>query len=72
MAQFKDRGRVTHSNDAVLFDTKHAQGTRPENPGIYRCTGCGDEVLVARGEALPRKRHEGQWQLLVLAELHRK
>jgi hypothetical protein len=68
MAQYKDRDHVTLSTDPLLFETQHAQGTRPQNPGIYRCTGCGDEAVVPRGGTLPVKPHRGKWKLLVLAE----
>jgi hypothetical protein len=67
MAQFKDRQHVTHSNDHV-FETRHAPGTKPRNPGIYRCMACGEEIVVGAGEALPAEAHEAKWQLLVRAE----
>lgn len=71
MAKYKQREHVMHSNDAV-FDIRRAPGTEVENPGIYRCRACGDEILMAKGR-LPSHRHErgegeAEWQLLVLAE----
>ena len=75
MAQYKYREHLMQTSIAA-FDTRHAPGTKAQNAGIYRCTGCGDEVAIVRGQMLPplsRHQHEpGQrkveWQLLVFAE----
>lgn len=75
MAQYKYREPLMQSSNAA-FDTRHAPGTKAENPGIYRCTGCGDEVSMAKGQTLPPQSHHqhepGQgtvaWQLVVFAE----
>lgn len=75
MAQYKYRGHLTESASAA-FDTRHAPGTIAQNPGIYRCPACGDEITVTKGRALPPQNHHPhapdqgkvEWQLIVFAE----
>ena len=75
MALYKRREHVTHSTSAA-FDVRHAPGTTAENPGIYRCTACGDEIVVGKGKPLPPQNHHQhepgagkvEWQMLVFAE----
>ena len=75
MAQYKYRDSLVQSSSTV-FDTRHAPGTTPQNPGIYRCPGCADEVTVPKGRQLPPRDHHQhtpsqgkiEWQLLVFAE----
>lgn len=75
MAQYKDREFVSQSTD-IAFDIRHRPGAQVENPGIYRCTGCCDEIMAGRGARLPENGHrphapdEGkiEWRLLVLAQ----
>ena len=75
MAQYKYREHLFHSGNAA-FDTRHSPGTIAQNPGIYRCTGCGDEIAMAKGHALPPQNHHQhpaglgkiEWQLLVFAQ----
>jgi len=75
MAQYKFREHLIHSSNSA-FDTRHAPGTTANNPGIYRCSGCGDEISVAKGSTLPPQNHHQhepglgkmEWQLLVFAE----
>lgn len=62
-------------NEHQEFDNNHAPGVQAPNPGIYRCTGCGDEIGIAKGHTLPPQNHhqhtQGQgairWQLIVFA-----
>ncbi|MDQ3283042.1 MAG: hypothetical protein M3Q69_16705 [Acidobacteriota bacterium] len=77
MAQYKNLKFISPSTSSA-FETRYAPGTHIENPGIYRCTGCSDEIVVARGQKLPAAgvhQHtpdaKVEWQLLVLAEQHR-
>jgi hypothetical protein len=76
MAQYKYPQNLTQST-AAAFDTRYAPGTKIENPGIYRCVSCGEEILLHRRQKLPPQDHhahnrgEGkiEWQLLVFAQL---
>ncbi|HUP59647.1 MAG TPA: hypothetical protein VNA69_04430 [Thermoanaerobaculia bacterium] len=78
MAHYKYRAHLTQS-DSAAFDTRHAPGTTTQNPGIYRCAGCGDEIAIAKGHKLPPQNHHQhephqkkiEWQLLVFAEQSR-
>jgi hypothetical protein len=75
MAQYKYRENLTQTTVAA-FETRHAPGTKVQNPGIYRCPGCGDEVVAAKGDRLPPATHHPhtkdqgkiEWQLVVFAE----
>ena len=75
MAQFKYRKHLEESASCA-FDTHHAPSTRVDNPGIYRCTTCGEEVLAVRGSRLPGENHHRhadvkqkiEWQLVVYAQ----
>ena len=75
MAQYKYREHVVHV-DGNVFDTRHAPGTIAANPGIYRCSVCGDEITVLKNCRLPPDTHHAHdpkqgritWQLLVFAQ----
>ena len=75
MAQYRYRDNLTQSSSAA-FETRHSPGTKAQNAGIYRCPGCGDEVVVAKGTRLPPQDHHPhtkdqgkiEWQLVVFAE----
>jgi hypothetical protein len=55
------------------FDKLHKPGEDGEWSGIYRCTGCGREVVHTQGKSLPPQNHhthtteQGKilWQLVV-------
>jgi hypothetical protein len=72
MALYK-QGQYLAQSSHEAFDTKHAPGGAAPNPGIYRCTSCGDEIAIAGGHILPPQNHKQhnpangtvQWQLLV-------
>ena len=78
MAQFKYRKYLDECSSGA-FDTRHAPATVVQNPGIYRCCACGDEVVVGRRSRLPPHDHhrhaEGtdkiEWQLVVHAQQSR-
>ena len=75
MAQYK-YGQYLNQSDSSAYDTKHSPGSAAPNPGIYRCAGCGDEIGIAKGHALPPQNHHQhsnssvkvEWQLLVFAQ----
>lgn len=56
------------------FDKEYSPGVTTPDPGIYRCTGCGDEIGIAKGHTLPSQNHHQhpygtpiKWKLLVCA-----
>lgn len=72
MALYKQGNLLQPSTDAA-FDVRHSPGATAPNPGIYRCTSCGDEIAIAGGHTLPPQNHKQHnpangpihWQLLV-------
>lgn len=52
MAHYK---YIEHLDYSALdaFDKELAPGVQTLYPGIYRCTGCGDEIGIAKGHSLP-------------------
>jgi hypothetical protein len=75
MAQYK-YSQILQQNNHPAFDETHAPGATATNPGIYRCTACGDEIAIAKGHTLPPQNHHQhapgagkiQWQLVVFAQ----
>jgi hypothetical protein len=74
MAGYK-YGSYLKQNNHEEYDKEHSPGEEAYNAGIYRCTGCGDEIAIAKGHTLPPQNHHQhtpgagriRWQLLVLA-----
>jgi hypothetical protein len=62
---------TTMSSDE--FDKLHEPGTRGSWSGIYRCEGCGKEVVHTTGHPLPPQNHHQhtatqghiRWRLIV-------
>ena len=60
------------------FETEFGPGERTPQSGIYRCSGCGDEIASNAGSTFPPESHhdhtadEGpiRWHLIVSAETH--
>lgn len=77
MASYKNE-KFLQQNQSEAFDLSHAPGVQAPNPGIYRCTGCGDEIGIAKGHTLPPQGHHAhtssqgaiRWQLIVYAINH--
>jgi hypothetical protein len=74
MAQYKYPKWLQYC-DHEAYDALYAPRAKPENPGIYRCATCSDEIAVPQGGRLPSKSHHQhstgepiQWQLLVYAQ----
>ena len=75
MALFKRREDVTPSVDPA-FDREYGPGTKPGFAGIYRCKGCGSEVVALRALILPTERDHKHtpaqgpiiWRLAVAAQ----
>ena len=57
------------------FDHLHGPGARVPLSGIYRCTGCGDEIASNKGTVFPPQNHRQhrlgtgliRWQLVAAA-----
>ncbi len=73
--------RFRRSNDIEVsispeFDNEYNSGEAPDHPGIYRCGGCGCEVVADGFTPLPLENHprhsEAQgrirWRLAVAAQ----
>ncbi len=78
MAQYKYGQYLTQSEHSA-YDSLFTPGSTAENPGIYRCAVCGDEIAIAKGHTLPPQNHHQhrpglgaiRWQLLVFAQQRR-
>ena len=74
MALYKN-GTYLQQNMHEAFDSASSPGVTAANPGIYRCTVCGDEIGIAKGHTLPPQNHHQhkagdgaiKWQLIVCA-----
>lgn len=74
MAFYQDRSFLIRFRQPG-FDRRHSPGTFATAAGIYRCDGCGIEIAVKKGHALPSaEQHEhgfelgpAKWQLIVSA-----
>jgi hypothetical protein len=75
MAIYKSTNYLTLSED-VLFDAAHKPGAETIHSGIYRCTGCGREVVSEGGKPLPPQNHHAhstdqgaiRWQMIIYAD----
>jgi hypothetical protein len=62
-----------HQSDEPIFDQIYEPESRTPYSGLYRCTGCGGEIVSESGRPFPshnHHRHEPEqgsirWQLLV-------
>lgn len=72
MAVYQDSSFLIRC-DHFDFNVKRAPGTSASASGIYRCIGCGQEIVAKKGQLLPE--HEEhihgfefgrpRWQLIV-------
>ena len=75
MALYKD-GSQLNKSESPIFDATHKPGTSAPYPGVYICTGCGEEIGIAQGHVLPPQDHHTHppgkppilWKLLVAAQ----
>lgn len=75
MALYKNADFVLKSQHEA-FDAEHKPGDVVSLSGIYRCTGCGDEIAANKNNPLPPQNHHQhnqaqgliRWKLLVFAE----
>lgn len=72
MALYKNGNALVHTQDAS-FDKTYAPGSTPDHSGIYKCTGCGHEIVAEASRSFPPQNHHQhaanqgdiRWQLLV-------
>jgi hypothetical protein len=72
MAQYKYSHYLSNFSDPK-FDPAHPPGTATPHTGIYKCQGCGDEVVSTAGDPLPPPSHHQHslaqggiaWRLIV-------
>lgn len=75
MALYKNSNYLTASQDSV-FENDYAPGNVPPHSGIYRCIGCGREVVAEESRSLPPQNHHQhsvlggpiRWRLAVYAD----
>jgi hypothetical protein len=75
MAFYKNGGYLAQSQDGA-FDTTYSAGATPTHSGIYRCPGCGREVVAEENRSLPPQNHHQhtaaqgavRWQMIVYAD----
>jgi len=75
MALYKNGSYLKQSSDSA-FDTDRSPGSATPHSGIYRCMGCGREVVSEDENPLPPQNHHqhapGQgairWRLIVYAD----
>lgn len=62
MALYKNGNYLTESNDKA-FDAEHKPGQIPPHSGIYRCMGCGREIVAEEAKIFPPQNHHQHTQL---------
>ena len=73
MAVYQDSSFLIRC-DHFDFNVKLAPGTRAPVSGIYRCIGCGHEIVAGKEQLLPQHEEHihgfelgpARWQLIVL------
>ena len=62
-------------NNSTEFDAEYLPGQTPPHSGIYKCMGCGHEVVAEQNRSFPPQNHRQhtpqqgtiRWKLLVYA-----
>jgi hypothetical protein len=75
MALYKNASYLTQSSDAA-FDAEHSPGSKTSNSGIYRCMGCGREIVSEGGNPFPPQTHHShtysqgaiRWKMVAYAD----
>jgi hypothetical protein len=75
MARYKYGNRLVHSEDTT-FDAVYKPGALTPLHGIYRCEGCGKEILSSAHDLFPPQDHHThterqgavRWRLIVVAQ----
>ncbi|MGA3283787.1 MAG: hypothetical protein ABSD57_04930 [Verrucomicrobiota bacterium] len=72
MALYKNANYLTQTTDSA-FDTLHKPGETTPHSGIFRCEGCGNEIVSESWKPMPPQNHHThtysqgdiQWRLIV-------
>jgi hypothetical protein len=75
MALYKRSSEISTST-STEFDTEHDPGSRVPHSAIYRCLGCGREVVCNAGDPFPPQNHHQhttaqgriRWRMSVFAQ----
>lgn len=78
VASYKDGSKLFQST-STEFDSFHKPGETPPHSGIYRCQGCGVEIVAEEARSFPPTRActqhhpsgiagDVRWKLLVYAD----
>lgn len=75
MALYKDAKYLTQNNDAA-FDKEYNPGDITPYSGIYRCMGCGHEIVSEENKPFPPQNHHQhttvqgkiRWKMVVYAD----
>lgn len=73
---FYKYGNLLKQLDHANFDKEREPGSETPDAGIYRCTGCGHEIGIAKDHRLPPQNHHQhtpglgpmRWKLLVATQ----
>jgi hypothetical protein len=76
MAMYKYAQYLTQAPNDDAFDVLHKPGGTTPLSGIYRCMGCGKELVSEEGKPLPPQNHHQhstsqgdiRWKLAVFAD----
>jgi hypothetical protein len=76
MALYNDIKYLVRSSDSTAFDALQNPGALTTHSGIYRCEGCGHEVVSEGGKPLPPQNHHQhptsqgaiRWRMIVYAD----
>lgn len=75
MSYYKHKEYLVH-NVHQAFDTITHPGERVPHSGIYRCEGCGHEIVSTEGHVMPPQNHHQhtptqgkiRWKLIVATQ----
>jgi len=75
MALYKYDKYIARSNHAD-FDQEHTPGTLTPHSAIYKCMGCGHEIVSEGGKVFPPQNHHQhtaaqgkiRWKMVVYAD----
>jgi hypothetical protein len=75
MALYKNSAILTASSDSN-FDSVHGPGNTTPFSAIYRCLGCGKEIVSEESKPFPPQNHHQhtsaqgfiRWQMIVYAD----
>ena len=75
MALYKEAQYLTASTDEA-FDSHYLPGAAVPHSGIYRCAGCGREIVAEEARQFPPQNHHQhtvaqgptRWKMIVYAD----